>query len=852
MTEADLTVCIREYGQAGLGGLHVIPIYGAQDAEDHYINYLTPEWMALFDHAVKEARKHGMDIDMTPGTGWPYGGPWVGPDDAAAKAIIQEYALSPGQPLEGRLQADDQPGAALQTVMAYGPEGEVRDVTHAVNEERRLQWSPDSGQWTVYAVFQGWTGQQVKRAAPGAEGNVLDYFSRESLLRYLGHFDQAFAESGSARPRAFYNDSYEVYGANWTDSLFDEFTARRGYDLRHHLPALLGQAGPEYNGRVRSDFCETISGVLLEDFTQTWVAWAHDKGAVTRNQAHGSPGNLLDLYAAADIPETEGFGRGGAEILMTKFASSAANLNGGALVSSESCTWLDEHFQVSLAEVKSAIDQLFVAGVNHVLFHGTTYSPPDLAWPGWIFYASTNVAPSNPFWRDLPAVTGYIARCQSFLQQGTADHDLLVYAPFYDVWHDEEGKGVPLIQFTVHHTDRWLHGGMPGLSRTAGMLYERGYTFDYVSDRLVTGDISVSDGAFQTKGGTYRAILVPPCTHMPVATMRRLSAFIEDGGRVLFVDQAPSRAPGFLNAAERTERLASFAAKCTPNRVVPFAQLQEALENAGIARETLRDAGLEFVRRRHGDGSHYFIVNRGEAAVDAWVRLAREAESVMLFDPRFEREGLAWVRRTGDNRMEVRLDLAPGESVVAWTSKESLTGASWPYLDPAGDAVEIHGPWHVEFLEGGPREPAPMDLAEAGFWTGRGNADADAFSGTARYQTAFPHTGAGDLRWILDLGEVRDSARVFVNGQEMPVLAWAPYRADVTVALKPGGNSLAVEVTNLAANRIADMDRRGVPWKKYFFVNIKYKEFDASDWPVMPSGLGGPVRLIPFKRTPSD
>jgi len=74
----------------------------------------------------------------------------------------------------------------------------------------------------------------------------------------------------------------------------------------------------------------------------------------------------------------------------------------------------------------------------------------------------------------------------------------------------------------------------------------------------------------------------------------------------------------------------------------------------------------------------------------------------------------------------------------------------------------------------------------------------------------------------------------------------------VVVAV-PGVNTLEVEVTNLAANRIADLDRRKVDWKRFHeinFVNINYKPFDASGWPTFDSGLLGPVRLIPGKVAP--
>ena len=149
--------------------------------------------------------------------------------------------------------------------------------------------------------------QKVKRAAPGGEGYVLDHFDKAAVSRYLSKFDKAFTVNGSKFPESFFNDSYEVYKANWTPTLLQEFEKRRGYKLEEHILELLGEKEDKDN-QVLSDYRETLSEMLLENFTMQWTEWAHKHGSTTRNQAHGSPANLIDIYAAVDIPEIEGFG----------------------------------------------------------------------------------------------------------------------------------------------------------------------------------------------------------------------------------------------------------------------------------------------------------------------------------------------------------------------------------------------------------------------------------------------------------------------------------------------------------------------------------------------------------------
>jgi hypothetical protein len=172
-----------------------------------------------------------------------------------------------------------------------------------------------------------------------------------------------------------------------------------------HFIALLGRDADDRGARVLADYRETIADLLLDTFTGEWTGWARRRNSLTRNQAHGSPGSLLDLYAASDIPETEG-----AEIHRFKWASSAANVAGRRLVSAETATWLGEHFRTTLAEVRAAVDRFFAGGVNHIVYHGTAYSPPAEPWPGWLFYASVAFTPQQSWWDDFSALNAYVTR----------------------------------------------------------------------------------------------------------------------------------------------------------------------------------------------------------------------------------------------------------------------------------------------------------------------------------------------------------------------------------------------------------------------------------------------------------
>jgi nicotinamidase-related amidase len=178
------------------------------------------------------------------------------------------------------------------------------------------------------------------------------------------------------------------------------------------------------------------------------------------------------------------------------------------------------------------------------------------------------------------------------------------------------------------------------------------------------------------------------------------------------------------------------------------------------------------------------------------------------------------------------------------TPADPVAGDAWTYLTEAGPAQPITSTWGIAFIEGGAKQPAAITTDRLVSWTELGD-EGRAFSGTARYETSFDKSATPADEWVLDLGRVHESARVAINGQSLGTLWHRPFRVPIGHALRGGKNTLVIEVTNLMANRIADMDRRKINWRRYFFVDINYQPFDASSWAPMPSGLLGPVQLIP-------
>jgi hypothetical protein len=806
---SNLTRQLEQMAAAGIGGVEITPIYGAQGYEDRYLTFLGPEWMRMLEHVGREGQRLGLGIDMATGTGWPFGGPWVDESFAAARAVARDGRLT-GEP----------------------------------------------------------TRMLVKRAAPGGEGLVIDPYSPDALRRYLAPFDKAFAAFPRNLVRGQFHDSFEYYQASWTPRFAEVFREMHGYDVHRFAAELTAKDSAavstidrETLTRIKADVRETLSRMHLE-FLRSWVQWSNGHGWIVRNQSHGAPANLLDLYAAADIPETETFGstpfpvpglrrlddevrhdQDLPEPLVIRMASSAAHVAGRTLASSETCTWLREHWKVSLAYTKPEIDRLFVNGINHVFFHGTVFSPQDAPWPGWLFYASTQFNPNNTWWDDFGALNQYIARVQSILQGGAPDNDILLYWPVADVWDSPDGLETLL---TVHHV-QWLTEQPIG--RIARRLLDRGYSFDYISDEQLQ-QTRVEDGALATPGARYRVLVVPAARRMPVATLERLAKLAQDGATVI-VEALPGDVPGY---GRLDARRAAFkeALGALDGRVTVQRDVVAALEARHVVREAIADAGIGVIRRAMPAGHDYFFANLGAEGFDGWVTLGVGATSAAILDPLTGASGAAALRPGEAGQARIYLQLAPGASLIVRTRRTGDAHPEpWPYREATGEPIRLAGTWTIEFVKGGPVLPEPIETTRLASWTDLGGEEAQRFGGTARYRLEFeaPKTPAAD--WLLDLGDVRESARVRLNGREVATAWSVPFRVRVGEHLRPGRNVLEIDVTNLAANRIRDMDRRKERWKimrEINIVDINYKPFDASGWRLTPSGLLGPVTLQPLDR----
>ena len=827
---------LKEMADAGIGGVEITSMTGIGGEEHRFIEFLSPKHLKLLKFTIEKAHELGLGVDLPPGAGWSCGGPFVPEEKALLNLQINSFKIKAGE-------TKQLPGE-LNNTIAVSYLNKDGSVTILQSGEKFK--APHNG--ILYIAEYVNTGRTVDIPSGGGDGLVIDTYDREITNWYLNEFwNRLGIPKGLIR--CFFHDSFE-YNSNFTLHFMEEFKNRRGYDLAKYLHVLAGDCtDEEVIIRVRSDYRETTSDLVLESFIHPMKKWANSHKSLLRNQATGSPGNILDIYAASDIPETEIYGLrdntfqpGIVAIFTNKFASSAAHTSGKKLVSSESFTWLNEHWNESISDMVRGTNRLFLSGVNHMVFHGTCYSPEDAEWPGWTFYATTQMNGRNPLWREMNTLFKYIERSQSILQNAIPQNNVLVYWPFYDV---------AVKEYDINHYTNIDYGDDGpwfkdfSVAKLSEELMRGGYTFDYISDKQLL-NCSISNNKIITSGGAeYKTIVIPKTKYIPVETMLQLQKLLNDGIKIYFDESLPESVPGMFELSIREQKLEEIKNSIPEENWVGNAI--ELLSKSGVEREkSLSENGFHYLTMKMNNENWYMVFNSSTKFIDEWIELNYVAKSYVFLNPM---DGdISKARKKGNS---IRIQLEPERTVFIKCSTKNVDAPQFDYVNSQNEVDEITGDWRIHFTEGGPVYPQDIITNKLDSWTSFDSIETKRFAGTAQYRIEFDWDKELNSA-ELNLGVVKNCARVKLNEKEYVSLLGPTYKLKVD-NLKQGKNILQVEVTNVAANRIRDLELRGEDWNQGHISNssknriIFYRSCTPSEWKIREAGLLGPVTIKAFE-----
>ncbi len=848
VTKPELAREIRAMKQGGLGGFEVQPVYPLvlDDPQHNLVNlpYMSDAFLDALKFAAETGRAEGMRFDLTLCSGWPYGGPHIPIGQASGKLNVKLVAVPAGAAV-AEVPAMAEGDSLIAAFFAKGdgrqipPNGALR-LTAISGSTVTLPSVSEPG--VVLFFIASHTRQQVKRAALGSEGFVLDHYSREALDTHLQHVaDRLMKALGPNKPYAVFSDSLEVYGADWTPNLLSEFQKRRGYDLTPYLPALAADIGPT-TAAIRHDWGQTLTELAEDNYLKPLTEWAHKNGTRFRSQNYGIPPVRLSSNSLVDLPEGEG--SQWRRWTATRWASSANHLDARPVTSSETFTWLHSPvFRATPLDMKAEADIHFLNGVNQFVVHGWPYSPPEVGEPGWGLYAAAVFNDHNPWWMVMPDVALYMQRVSFLLRQGRPANDVALYVPTDDAW----AAFTPGHDLSITQSIDRLIG-----PNVIPQILDAGYNFDFIDD-----------GFIARKGVPHRILVIPGVERIPLATLTKLNEWVRKGGIVIATRRAPSLAPGLLDADTDTPKIralarAMFEGGNAQRLVADETKLGDALHAALPADVAGLDPAIGVVHRKLDYADIYYLANTANHPVSSQAEFRIDGLEGAWWDPMTGKVSKA------EGGTHIALNLAPYESRVLVFSKDRVPAAPAP-ATAAPAPLDLSIGWTLTFSNSPavnlPTLKSWTDLDGLQFFSGQGTywrkvtvPQAMLSSGHPIYLTlgegtAVPATAgraASGIRAMLD-PPVHEAAVVSVNGKRAGAIWTAPFEVDVTALLHAGENQLTIVVANVALNQLA---KDPPPNYKVLYKDLiakfgdRFQPQDMTGLQPVESGLLGPIRLV--------
>jgi hypothetical protein len=856
----------------GIGGFEVQPTYPLSlDDEKAGINnlkFMSPEFLDALAFTAGKAKALGLRMDLTLGSGWPYGGPQFPASEAAGRLRTLNVRITPGQtsvPVP-QVREGEQVFAAFLGPMTNVPSSSnpYREVELRANTA--LLPADLGGQTQITFFVASQTGMKVKRAAYGAEGFVIDHYNPTVINKFMKEIaTPAVQACGPNPPYAVFCDSLEVGGEDWTFNFLEEFQKRRGYDLKPFLPALFNNIGPK-TADIRHDWGKTITELYNDYFSSAFQKWAKEHQTRFRIQNYGTPPAALHSYAYADLPEGEGYTWKG--FRESRWAASASHLLGRPITSSETWTWLHSPvFRASPLDMKAEADLHFLQGINQLIGHGWPYTPPSVEYPGWRFYAAAVFNEKNPWWIVMPDMAKYLQRVSYVMRQGQPANDVALYLANSDAWASFTPGRVAMNAAVSGRLGREI----------VRQILESGYNLDFFDDQLLELRGRVDGGALAFGNVKFPVVVLAGVERIPPATLRKFEAFAKGGGILIATRSLPALAPGFKATEEDQKTVQQLTQRLFKEPGAPgiFLESDSGFGEA-LARRLPPDIKFEpaapeigFVHRKHDAAEIYFLANTGNTPQHVKATFRVPAKQPERWDPMTGQITPVKIVNQVKDSTTVAVDLEPyGSQILVFTKRVMRVRPPTPAA-PLPQAIDLSGRWNVSFG----KDATPVVMDKLSSWT-----DHEAmryFSGVATYEKRVTvpaewlkkglpvQLKLGDAQATADTGNrgigsggsrqqayleapVREAAVVYVNGKRAGSVWCPPYRVDVTGLLKRGENAIRIDVANLAVNYMADFKKHPLPDYSALIARFgdRFQPQDMKGIQPVPAGLMGPIQLI--------
>ncbi len=865
--------------EKGAGGVEINPIALDEELYPHLpakpLDWLSKEWLDMVKVACKEAKSLDMYVDLIVGTGWPFGGKFLLPEETIQGVELEVRDCKGPGTFETRIEIPNDDNHKLVQLKLFPAvpqsESDGLDVMDQLSSSGKLQIELEDGEYKLYIVTWRNRFRDVLHGAPGADGPVLDHFNKSAVEKYLNRMSDelksVLGDDLGAHIRSMFCDSIELKGANWTGDLPDEFKKRYAYSLMPWLPLLLNlevtvkDDFKEKLDRVRYDMSKLLADLFMERFIQPFHQWCGQNNVQSRYQAYGVPflyTDLLDGYLVPDIPESDQwlFNRGWvheAEIdqiryaIWNKYASSGVHLTGKKITSCEAMTNTIGVFRATLEYIKQATDLNIICGVNQLVLHGFNYSPPEAGFPGWIRYG-TYFNENNTWWPFAGLWFDYAARLCHIFQNSAPVTQIAILGNTPDKW-------------SKYGLDRNPWNTEPHYLHQLWQAFNHfGYMSDYINSTVMENAI-FERGELRYGPMAYKLLLVTDVSSLSPKTVEALQFFAASGGQIVFIGQVPVRSLGYNGTMQDDEFVKStieqlFAqypgmVKRVPapekGQVIPWAlHTIQGMRLVPDVLFTVPDEKLFFIHHAEGDNDIFLISNQNrdkrlefDASFSTGKKIPWKLDAETGEIKRYPHGMLPEIINVKLGPLESLLvvykpEAEPAESkkgVDAIFSNQFIDKDFFTIKDPE-QFFEIDKSWSVELkhVNGKVYHKSLKDLKDLSL-----DPELSSFSGTAVYTCKFKSGWSG--KCILDLGQVYDIAEPELDGKGLGVKWWGE-RQFVVELLPNTEHVLQISVTNLLFNYCASLKDNKIA--QLWVDRTKRTEPE-------PAGLLGPVRIYKIK-----
>jgi hypothetical protein len=721
--------------------------------------------------------------------------------------------------------------------------GSVVDLTNKLAPDGKLDWTPPPGRWKVLRLGYSLTGKTNHPATKEATGLEVDKYDSAAVRRYLETYLGMYADTtgpdlmGRHGVRAFLTDSTEVGPSNWTPAMLSDFQRLRGYDARPWLPVLTGAVigSTAQSNAFLYDFRRTLGDLMATEHYGTVAKVAHEHGLTLYGESlEGSRpvlGDDMTMRRYTDIPMSALWtyapeqGPNAGYIGDMKGAASVAHVYGQNLVAAESMTAAFSPWAFAPHDLKKFIDLEFATGVNRPVIHTSVHQPLDKG-PGLSLLIFGQYFNRLDTWAEMAKPwVDYMSRSAFLLQQGRNVADVAYFT----------GEDRPVGELFLDHA-------LADLPKT--------YAYDLFDSGMLMGALNAKgSGLVAPSGVRYRVLYLGGTSErMTLPVLRHIADLASAGATV--VGMRPTSSPSLVDDDAEFKRLADrlwgagHVTHVGRGQVIASRDLEATLKGLGVGPDfTYSGAGADrdvlFLHRKLADGDVYYVDNRKDGARTIEARFRVTGKAPELWHPETGRsEAVSYRIEKGETI--VPLDMIPFDSTFVVFRKPAKAQSLSVSKSTWSPVLKVDGPWEVTFQAG---RGAPASARFATLAPLNQNADPGVkyFSGVATYRTAFrlPAGARSDRPLLLDLGQVGDIAEVVVNGKAVGTPWKAPFRVDVSHAVRPGANTLEVKVADLWVNRLIGDQQPGA--QKITFTTLPTYRADA---PLRPAGLMGPVELL--------